>query len=237
MIKIVFLRHGQSVYNLENRFTGWTDADLSEQGKQEARRAGEILRSNGYAFDSSHCSLLTRAIRTLWIVLDEMGQLWIPVSKSWMLNERHYGALQGLNKAETARKFGDEQVKLWRRSVSVRPPALSPDDPRCERLDPRYRGIESSVPLTENLDDTGERVLRYWQETISPELRQGRKLIVSAHGNTLRALVRYLDRLPEDGVVDLNIPTGVPLVYELDEELRPLRHYYLAGEGAMPDGE
>jgi 2,3-bisphosphoglycerate-dependent phosphoglycerate mutase len=236
MIKIVFIRHGQSVYNLQNRFTGWTDVDLSDRGKQEARRAGEVLRANGYTFDDAHTSLLTRAIRTLWIVLDEMELMWVPVSKSWMLNERHYGALQGLNKAETAEKFGDEQVKQWRRSVSVRPPALQADDPRCERSDPRYRGMESSVPLTENLDDTGERVLRYWREAIEPRLAEGRKLIVSAHGNTLRALVRYLDRLPEDGVVNLNIPTGVPLVYELDESHRPLKHYYLAKEGPLPEG-
>ncbi|CAI6053788.1 2,3-diphosphoglycerate-dependent phosphoglycerate mutase [Cohnella sp. JJ-181] len=235
-MKIVFVRHGQSEYNLENRFTGWTDSDLSEQGRTEARQAGKVLKANGYAFDAAHSSVLTRAIRTMGIILDEMGQLWIPVSKSWRLNERHYGALQGLNKAETADRYGADQVLLWRRSVSERPPALARSDPRYAGDDPRYADIGGEVPLTENLDDTASRALVYWKNAVLPELVAGRKLLLCAHGNTLRALIRYLDDLPEDGVVNLNIPTAVPLVYEFGDDLKPVRHYYLGEEGPLPPG-
>jgi len=236
-MKIVFVRHGQSEYNLENRFTGWTDSDLSEQGKKEARQAGKVLRANGFAFDAAYSSVLTRAIRTMGIILDELGLLWIPVEKSWRLNERHYGALQGLNKAETAEKYGADQVLLWRRSVSVRPPALTRDDSRYAGHDPRYRDMEGEVPLTENLDDTAARALVYWKDRIVPELAAGRKLLLCAHGNTLRALIRYLDDLPEDGVVNLNIPTAVPLVYEFGDDMKPVRHYYLGENGPLPPGE
>lgn len=236
-MKIVFVRHGQSEYNLENRFTGWTDCDLSEQGRKEAHQAGQALKANGCAFDAAHTSVLKRAIRTAGIILDELDQLWIPVAKSWRLNERHYGALQGLNKAETAEKYGADQVLLWRRSISERPPALTKDDPRYVGDDPRYASIEGEVPLTENLDDTADRALVYWERTIVPELRAGRRLLVCAHGNTLRALVRYLDDLPEDGVVNLNIPTAIPLVYELDDDLKPIRHYYIGEQGPLPPGE
>lgn len=234
MIKVVLIRHGQSVWNLENRFTGWTDVDLSEQGLEEARQAGEILKKNGYAFDMAFTSLLKRAIRTLWIVLHGMDLMWIPVHKSWMLNERHYGALQGLNKAETARQYGDDQVQLWRRSVEIRPPELDKNDERYEASSPKYKGIE--VPLTENLLDTEHRVVAYWNEHVVPALKQGKKVIVSAHGNSLRALIKYLDDVPGDGIVDLNIPTGTPLVYELDESLKPTRHYYLGMDGELPEG-
>jgi len=234
MIKIVLIRHGQSVWNLENRFTGWTDVDLSEQGLKEARQAGEILKKNGYAFDVAFTSLLKRAIRTLWIVLHEMDLMWIPIHKSWMLNERHYGALQGLNKAETVRQYGDDQVQLWRRSVDTRPPELDPSDARYEASSPKYKGIE--VPLTENLLDTKQRVVAYWNEHVVPALKQGNKTIVSAHGNSLRALIQYLDNVPGDGIVDLNIPTGTPLVYELDDNLKPIRHYYLSMDGEVPEG-
>lgn len=234
MIKIVLIRHGQSVWNLENRFTGWTDVDLSEQGLKEARQAGEILKNNGYAFDVAFTSLLKRAIRTLWIVLHEMDLMWIPVHKSWMLNERHYGALQGLNKAETARQYGDDQVQLWRRSVDTRPPELDKNDERYEASSPKYKGIE--VPLTENLLDTEQRVVAYWNEHVVPVLKQGKKAIVSAHGNSLRALIQYLDNVSGDGIVDLNIPTGMPLVYELDDNLKPIRHYYLDMDGEIPEG-
>ncbi|MFD0868916.1 MULTISPECIES: 2,3-diphosphoglycerate-dependent phosphoglycerate mutase [Paenibacillus] len=237
MIKMVLIRHGQSIWNLENRFTGWTDVDLSEQGLREARQAGRILAKNGFVFDRAYTSVLKRAIRTLWIILDEMNLMWIPVAKSWMLNERHYGALQGLNKAETAAQYGEEQVQLWRRSVSVRPPQLDMKDDRYEAADPRYKDLkEGEFPLTENLEDTEERVLKYWHETIVPVLREGQRVIISAHGNTLRALVKYLDNIPADGIVGLNIPTGVPLVYELDEDLRPIRHYYLGIDGELPEG-
>lgn len=237
MIKMVLIRHGQSIWNLENRFTGWTDVDLSEQGLREARQAGRILAKNGFVFDRAYTSVLKRAIRTLWIILDEMNLMWIPVAKSWMLNERHYGALQGLNKAETAAQYGEEQVQLWRRSVSVRPPQLDTKDDRYEAADPRYKDLkEGEFPLTENLEDTEERVLKYWHETIVPVLREGQRVIISAHGNTLRALVKYLDNIPADGIVGLNIPTGVPLVYELNEDLRPIRHYYLGIDGELSEG-
>lgn len=237
MIKLVLIRHGQSLWNLENKFTGWTDVDLSENGLEEARQAGIILKKNGYLFDIAFTSVLKRAIRTLWIVLHEMDLMWIPVFKSWRLNERHYGALQGLNKAETAAKYGEEQVQIWRRSVDVRPPALEKSDTRYEALNPKYTELgEGKFPLTENLEDTEKRVLKYWNETISPEIKSGKKIIISAHGNTIRAQVRYLDDIPSDGIVNLNIPTGIPLVYELDDDLKPIRHYYLGIDGEIPDG-
>jgi 2,3-bisphosphoglycerate-dependent phosphoglycerate mutase len=228
MIKVVLLRHGESQWNRENRFTGWTDVDLSEKGKEEARRAASILLEQGYTFDLAFTSVLTRAIRTLWIVLDGMDLMYIPVDHSYRLNERHYGALQGLNKAEMAKTYGDKQVLVWRRSYDVRPPALTPDDPRHSRHDPRYAAIaDSDIPLTECLKDTVARVVPYWEGCIAPQLKAGRKVIVAAHGNSLRALVKYLDDVPDQDIVELNIPTGVPLVYELDDDLRPLRHYYL----------
>lgn len=228
MYRLVLLRHGESVWNRENRFTGWTDVDLSERGVEEAREAGRVLRAEGYVFDVAFTSVLKRAIRTLWLVLEEMDLMWIPEHKSWRLNERHYGALQGLDKAETAERHGLEQVTLWRRSYDVRPPALDPDDPRNPRNDPRYAGLRpEEIPLTECLADTVARFLPYWHETIAPAVRAGRRVLISAHGNSLRALVKYLDGIPDDEIVSLNIPTGIPLVYELDNELRPLRHFYL----------
>ena len=230
MIKVVLLRHGESVWNKENKFTGWTDIDLSQKGVGEAHRAAGLLIENGYTFDLAYTSVLTRAIRTQWIVLDDMKLMWIPQQKSWRLNERHYGALQGLNKRETADKFGDQQVLVWRRSYDVCPPALDAGDVRSSANDPRYAGIDGDVPLTECLKDTVARFVPYWEGTISPQLREGRKVIIAAHGNSIRALVKYLDQVPDGEIVDLNIPTGVPLVYELDDELRPLRHYYLGDQ-------
>jgi 2,3-bisphosphoglycerate-dependent phosphoglycerate mutase len=228
MHKVVLLRHGESVWNMENRFTGWTDVDLTQRGVEEARRAGEILKEAGFVFDSAYTSVLKRAIKTLWFALESMDLAWIPVHHSWRLNERHYGALQGLNKAETAAKFGDEQVLLWRRSYDVPPPPLERDDPRLPRGDPRYAGLpESELPRTECLKDTVARFVPYWNETIAPEVRMGRRVIIVAHGNSLRALVKYLDDVSEREIVDLNIPTGIPLVYELDAGMRPVRHYYL----------
>jgi 2,3-bisphosphoglycerate-dependent phosphoglycerate mutase len=227
LIKIVLLRHGESVWNKENKFTGWTDVDLSDKGIVEAHRAARLLIENGYTFDLAFTSVLTRAIRTLWIVLDDMKLMWIPQQKSWRLNERHYGALQGLNKAEMAEKFGDQQVLVWRRSYDVCPPALEPLDTRSSVSDPRYADIDGQVPLTECLKDTVARFVPYWEQTISPQLRGGKKVIIAAHGNSIRALVKYLDHVPDDEIVHLNIPTGVPLVYELDDDLRPIRHYYL----------
>lgn len=228
MHKVVWIRHGQSVWNLENRFTGWTDVDLTDRGLEEARRAGELLKANGFAFDEAHTSLLKRAIRTMWIVLHEMDLAWIPEHKTWMLNERHYGALQGLNKAETAAKYGEEQVREWRRSAQVRPPALDEGDARNAAADPRYRHVsKSAIPLTENLEDTGKRALAYWRETIAPAVRSGRRVLVSAHGNTIRAMIQYLDRIPGDGIASIDVPTGVPLVYELDDDLNAIRRYYL----------
>ncbi|KMT22150.1 2,3-diphosphoglycerate-dependent phosphoglycerate mutase [Clostridium cylindrosporum] len=235
MIKLVLIRHGQSIWNLENRFTGWTDVDLTDSGLEEARNAGIILRKNGYEFDIAFTSVLKRAIRTLWIVLRSMDLMWIPIYKTWRLNERHYGALQGLNKSETAAKYGDEQVHIWRRSVDVRPPALEKSDSRYEANNPKYRELnEDEFPLTENLDDTEKRVLKYWHESIVPLIKANKKVIISAHGNTIRALVRYLDSVPSDGIADLNIPTGIPLVYELNDDLSPIRHYYLGLEGEIP---
>ena len=230
MIKVVLLRHGESVWNKENKFTGWTDVDLSEKGVEEAHRAAKLLIENGYTFDMAYTSLLTRAIRTLWIVLEDMKLMWLPEQKSWRLNERHYGALQGLNKAEMAEKFGDKQVLVWRRSYDVRPPALEQGDPRGSSNDPRYADMDGEVPPTECLKDTVARFVPYWEGTISPQLRQGKRVIIAAHGNSIRALVKYLDQVSEEDIVNLNIPTGVPLVYELDDDLRPLRHYYLGDQ-------
>ncbi len=228
MKKLVLLRHGESVWNKENRFTGWTDVDLTEQGKAEAAEAGRTLKREGYSFDLAHTSVLKRAIRTLWIALDEMDLMWIPELRSWRLNERHYGALQGLNKAETAERHGMEQVAIWRRSYDVPPPALSPDDRRHPRRDPRYRDVSpSELPLTESLKDTVARFLPYWQGTIFPDIVEGKRVLVTAHGNSLRALVKHLDGLSDEEIVDLNIPTGIPLVYELRDDVTPLRRYYL----------
>ena len=228
MQKIVLIRHGQSLWNLENRFTGWTDVDLSDAGFQEARNAGILLKKHGYVFDHAFTSVLKRAIKTLNIVLDEMDLAWIPVSKSWKLNERHYGALQGLNKSETAQKYGEEMVHNWRRSASIRPPELDPNDSRYEGNDPKYKHLhKDEIPHSENLEDTEKRVIEYWQSTIVPVIHGNKKSIIVAHGNTLRALVRYLDNVPADEIASLNIPTGIPLVYELDNALKGLRHYYL----------
>ena len=229
--KLVFLRHGESQWNRENRFTGWTDVDLSEAGVAEARAAGRLLKAQGYDFDLAFTSVLKRAIRTLWIALDELDLMWLPAEKSWRLNERHYGALQGLNKAETAAKFGEDQVLAWRRSYATPPPPLEPGDPRSESRDPRYAGID--VPLTECLKDTVERVVPYWRSAIAPALRSGRRVLIAAHGNSLRALVKYLDGIPDEEIVHLNIPTAIPLVYELDSSLQPLRHYYLGDQAEV----
>jgi len=225
---LVLLRHGESDWNRENRFTGWTDVDLSPAGVKEARAAGELLRADGFRFDLAFTSVLKRAIRTLWLTLDVMDLMWIPVEKSWRLNERHYGALQGLNKAETAAKFGDDQVLTWRRSYDTPPPALEPGDPRHAGGDPRYASLApQELPLTECLKDTVARVMPYWESAIAPSIRAGRRVLIAAHGNSLRALVKYLDRMGDAEIVGLNIPTGVPLVYELDGSLEPLRHRYL----------
>lgn len=231
MKKLVLIRHGESDWNRENRFTGWTDVDLSEKGLAEAHEGGRILKAEGYVFDVAHTSVLKRAIRTLWIVLDEMDLMWIPVHRTWRLNERHYGALQGLNKAETAEKFGEAQVKVWRRSYDVPPPALEPSDPRFPGHDPRYKTLtKAELPLTECLKDTVARFLPYWHETVAPAVRRGERILIAAHGNSLRALVKYLDNISDDEIVGLNIPTGVPLVYELDDDLKPIRHYYLGDQ-------
>ena len=238
MIKLVLLRHGESIWNKENLFTGWTDVDLSDQGKVEARQAGELMTAEGYTFDVAFTSVLKRAIRTLWIALDELDLMWIPVEHSWRLNERHYGALQGLNKAQTAAKYGDDQVLVWRRSYDEPPPALEKSDPRYPGADPRYRGLSSSeLPLTECLKDTVARFLPYWHDTIVPAIRAGKKVIITAHGNSLRALVKHLDGVSDQDIVGLNIPTGVPLVYELDPELKPIRHYYLGDPEAVAKAE
>jgi len=226
--KIVLLRHGESAWNKENRFTGWTDVDLTDKGREEASRAGKLLKAEGFSFDIAYASLLKRALRTLSIVLDELDELWIPVEKTWRLNERHYGSLQGLNKAETAEKYGDDQVKIWRRSYDIPPPPLDESDERYPGHDPRYADLaKADLPLTECLEDTVARFLPLWHETIAPAIRGGKKVIIAAHGNSLRALVKYLDGLTEDQVLELNIPTGVPLVYELDADLKPIKHYYL----------
>jgi 2,3-bisphosphoglycerate-dependent phosphoglycerate mutase len=228
MKTLVLLRHGESAWNLENRFTGWTDVDLSAKGIQEAHEAARLLREGGYTFDLCFTSLLKRAIRTLWIVLDDMDLMWVTVQRDWRLNERHYGGLQGLNKAETAAKFGEKQVMVWRRSYADPPPPLTPDDPRYPGHDRRYADLgPAALPLTESLKDTVARFLPYWHERIAPEVRAGRRVVVAAHGNSLRALVKYLDGVSDDQIVGLNIPTGIPLVYELEDDLRPIRHFYL----------
>ena len=234
MHKVVLLRHGQSQWNLENRFTGWHDVDLTDQGRAEAAAAGKVLKENGFVFDKAHTSVLKRAIRTLWIALDEMDQMWLPVRRDWRLNERHYGALQGLNKAETAEEHGEEQVLIWRRSYDIAPPSLEKEDERYPGNDPRYAGMaEDQLPLAECLKDTVDRFLPYWHESIAPEIKEGKRIIIAAHGNSLRALVKYLDDLSEEEVLKLNIPTGMPLVYELDEELKPIQNYYLGDEAAV----
>jgi len=228
MYTIVLLRHGESTWNKENRFTGWTDVDLSEKGKTEAERAARLIQEAGLSFDLCYTSMLRRAIRTLWIVLDHMDLMYLPVEHSWRLNERHYGALQGLDKRETTEKFGKDQVLLWRRGYAIRPPALSADDSRHPRFDPRYAGLGAEAqPATESLADTLARVVPYWEGTIAPSIKSGRKIIIAAHGNSIRALVKYLDHVPDDVITEVNIPTGFPLVYELDDNLRPVRHYYL----------
>lgn len=229
MYTLVLIRHGESDWNKANLFTGWTDVDLSTKGIVEAQTAGKTLREEGYIFDIAFTSVLKRAIRTLWIVLDEMDLMWIPVYRSWRLNERHYGALQGLNKAETAAQYGDEQVYIWRRSYDIRPQALEKDDPRHPRHDPRYRGLaETDIPACECLKDTVERFMPYWRDVIAPTIMSGKRVVIAAHGNSLRALVKYLDNISDEEIPTLNIPTGIPLVYTLDKELRPLKHYYLA---------
>jgi 2,3-bisphosphoglycerate-dependent phosphoglycerate mutase len=234
MIKLVLLRHSESVWNRENRFTGWTDVDLSEQGISEAHKAAEILKEEGYTFDLAFTSVLKRAIRTLWIVLDDLDLMWIPVHRSWRLNERHYGALQGLGKAETAAKLGEEQVHVWRRSYTTRPPALEKTDPRYPGHDPHYKDLDKrDIPLTECLKDTVERFLPYWREVIVPQLKAGKRAIIVAHGNSLRALVKHLDRISDEEIMGLNIPTGVNLVYELDRNLQPLTHYYLGDQAEI----
>jgi 2,3-bisphosphoglycerate-dependent phosphoglycerate mutase len=228
MHKLVLIRHGESSWNKENRFTGWTDVELSDKGRQEAKDAGQVLKAGGYSFDVAYTSVLKRAIRTLWTVLDETDRMWIPVYRTWRLNERHYGALQGLNKSETAAKYGDAQVKIWRRSYDVPPPVLTEDDERFPGHDPRYAGLsKAELPLTECLKDTVARFLPYWHETIAPTIKQGKNVLIAAHGNSLRALVKYLDNVSEADIVELNIPTGMPLVYELDDNLKPLNRYYL----------
>ncbi len=234
MYKVVLLRHGESQWNLDNRFTGWTDVDLTTKGREEAKSAGEVLKENGFVFDIAYTSVLKRALRTLWIALDQMDLLWIPFVKSWRLNERHYGALQGLNKAETAEKHGEEKVLIWRRSYDVPPPPLEKTDKRYPGNDPRYKDLdEKDVPETECLKDTVERFLPFWHETIAPTIKSGKKVIIAAHGNSLRALVKYLDNISDDEIIKLNIPTGMPLVYELDKDLKPLKHYYLGDEEAV----
>jgi len=233
MIKLVLLRHGESLWNRENRFTGWTDVDLSAAGAAEAGEAARLLAEGGYSFDLAFTSVLKRAVRTLWIVLDKLDLMWIPVRNDWRLNERHYGALQGLNKAETAAKYGAEQVHIWRRSYDVPPPALTRDDPRWPGHDPRYAGLdERELPLAESLKDTVARFLPYWHSAIVPELRAGQRVLIAAHGNSLRALVKHLDGVPDAEIAELNIPTGIPLVYELEDGLKPLRHYYLGDPAA-----
>ncbi len=228
MYKLVLLRHGESTWNKENRFTGWTDVDLSEKGIEEAKKAPNYLKDAGFIFDIAYTSVLKRAIRTLWFTLDGMDLMWIPVIRNWRLNERHYGALQGLNKAETAAKYGDEQVLIWRRSYDTPPPKLEPDDPRNPAKDPRYKELESSeVPLTECLKDTVARVLPFWKKEIAPTIKKGKRVLIAAHGNSLRALVKYLDNISDQDIVHLNIPTGMPLVYELDNNLKPIKNYYL----------
>ncbi len=234
MYTIVFMRHGQSTWNRDNRFTGWADVDLTAQGIEEARQAGRLLREAGLHFDLTYTSVLKRAIRTLWCTLDEMDLMWLPMVHHWRLNERHYGALQGLDKAETAAKYGEEQVLIWRRSYDIPPMALSPDDPRASYADPRYARLQrDEIPLTECLKDTVARVLPVWNESIAPAIRAGKRILISAHGNSLRALVKYLDGISDQDIVGLNIPNAQPLVYELDADLRPIRSYYLGDPAAI----
>jgi 2,3-bisphosphoglycerate-dependent phosphoglycerate mutase len=234
MYKIVFMRHGESTWNLENRFTGWTDVDLTEKGVNEARQAGKILKDAGFEFDLCYTSVLKRAIRTLWLTLDEMDLMWLPVKHDWRLNERHYGALQGLNKAETAAQYGDEQVLVWRRSYDVPPNPLDANDPRTSYNDPRYAGLKKEqIPLTECLKDTVARVMPAWDEEIAPAIKAGRNILISAHGNSLRALIKSLDGISDKDIVGLNIPNGQPLVYELDANLKPIKSYYLGDQEAI----
>jgi 2,3-bisphosphoglycerate-dependent phosphoglycerate mutase len=234
MIRLVLIRHGESSWNLENRFTGWTDVDLTEKGIKEAHQAGQLLKEEGYTFDLAHTSVLKRAIRTLWIVLDEMDLMWIPVYRSWRLNERHYGALQGLNKKDTADKYGMEQVHLWRRSYDIPPPSLEKTDGRFSGGDPIYAGLSSEeLPLAESLKNTLERVLPYWHETIATDLQAGKRVLIVAHGNSMRAMVKYLDDIPDNVITELNIPTGIPLVYELDDDLHAINHFYLGDRDAV----
>ena len=234
MFKVVLLRHGESTWNKENRFTGWTDVDLSDKGREEARAAGRLLKAEGYGFDHVFTSVLKRAIWTSVLALDELDQLWLPVERSWRLNERHYGALQGLNKAETAAQHGEDQVKIWRRAFAIAPPPLTADDPRHPSRDARYRDLApADLPLTESLKDTIARFVPYWLEAIAPRIASGSRVLIAAHGNSLRALVKYLDHVPDDEIVELNIPTGIPLVYELDGNLKPIRHYYLGDQDAI----
>jgi len=234
MYKIVFMRHGESTWNLENRFTGWTDVDLTEKGVREARSAGQVLKEAGFTFDLAYTSVLKRAIRTLWLALDDMDMMWLPIKNDWRLNERHYGALQGLDKGETAAKYGDAQVLVWRRSYDTPPPALEAGDERTSFGDPRYAGVpQDSIPLTECLKDTVARVMPAWDEEIAPAIRAGKKILISAHGNSLRALIKMLDGISDEDIVGLNIPNGQPLVYELDADLKPIRHYYLGDQEAI----
>ena len=232
MYKLVLIRHGESTWNKENRFTGWTDVELSDKGRTEAKAAGELLKKEGFVFDIAYASVLKRALNTLWSVLQELDSVWIPIEKDWRLNERHYGALQGLNKAETAAKYGDEQVLVWRRSYDIPPPPLEKSDERWPGHDPRYAGIEN-LPLTECLKDTVERFLPLWHDQIAPVVKSGKRVIIAAHGNSLRALVKYLDNVSDKDIINLNIPTGVPLVYELDSNLKPIKHYYLGDQEAI----
>lgn len=233
MHKLVLLRHGQSTWNKENRFTGWTDVDLTEQGVEEARRSGRQLREDGFSFDLAYTSVLKRAIRTLWLTLEELDQMWLPVHRHWRLNERHYGNLQGLNKAETAEKYGDEQVHTWRRSYATPPPPLDAKDERFPGKDPRYADVgKADIPLSESLKNTVDRFLPIWHETIAPSIKAGKRTLIVAHGNSLRALVKYLDKVSDSEITGLNIPTGIPLIYELDDDLKPLKHYYLGDQDA-----
>jgi 2,3-bisphosphoglycerate-dependent phosphoglycerate mutase len=237
MLRLVLLRHGESTWNKENRFTGWTDVDLSEKGREEAREAGRLMSAEKYEFDVAYTSVLKRAIRTLWVSLDELDMMWIPVHRSWRLNERHYGGLQGLNKAETAAKYGEEQVKIWRRSYDTPPPPLTYEDPRHPSHDRRYAGLKrAEIPLTESLKETVARFLPYWYEVIAPEIKAGKRVLIVAHGNSLRALVKYLENITDDEIVNLNIPTGIPLVYSLNEDLKPLTKYYL-GDAAVAEAK
>ena len=234
MYKFVLIRHGESIWNLENRFTGWADVDLTPTGIEQAQAAGRLLKAEGYEFDLAYTSVLKRAIHTLWHTLDAMDRQWLPVHHSWRLNERHYGALQGLNKAETAQKFGNEQVLVWRRSYDTPPPALEATDPRCERTDLRYAKLKAQdIPLTECLKDTVDRVIPFWTESIAPAIKAGKRIVVAAHGNSIRALIKYLDHVSNEDIVNLNIPNGIPLVYELDANLKPIKHYYLGDAAAV----